>query len=242
MTTATRTTELRGVFDDEASELFTQYRLELTFRARVMGGTPKDAKIIQAWLRSKAGVEQEEELRIATMRTLAELGYELRPDATFEEMEAASEELAAIKNTNGFKRNEDGLYIEGRTIKAAMKESTNILYASDRWGKTKKGPKAFFSEHVFVDPDEISLGVSEPSGIDLFIGHTKGPQGPQSNLTYYEYVDRPKVTFILSVLEDAVTREQWANIWRHAEENGLAALRSQGNGRFKVTGFERLEA
>jgi hypothetical protein len=233
-----------GIFDnDPDAQIFSTYGVTLRFRDRVMGGTPKDAKIIEGWLRSKAGLtERGEELRQATLRTLLELGADVRPDMTFQEMEEASHKLAATKQTNGFKVGERGLYLEGRTVKAMIKENTNILFAGEEgWGKTKKGARNFVAERVFVNPDQIWLGVLEPTGVEMFIGHTSGPKGPQSNLTYYEYVERATIDFEVIVTLDGVKQDNWKKIWRQAQDNGLGALRSQGFGRFDILRWEKLD-
>lgn len=231
------------------TDIFTTYTAQLKFRSRLMGGVPKNPKIIEGWLRSKAGIEQEEEIRRALLRTLLELGAEVTPDMTFAELEEASEGLAAQRQTNGFKTGENGLYIESRQVKAMLKESVNTLYphGSGKWGSRKtvgkdgaekdtggKGAKSFFAERVFVDPDHIYLGRSEPDGVELFIGHVMGPKGPQSTLTYHEYVERATIEFEVKVLRDEIRREHWSDVWAHAQENGLGALRSQGFGRFDL--------
>lgn len=223
-----------GIFAATSSSVFTTYTARLTFRDKLMGGVPKNPKIIEGWLRSKAGIEQEEEIRRATLRTLLELGADVTPDMTFEELERASEALAAQRQTNGFKIDDQGVYVESRAVKAMLKESINILYAGDRWGKTKKGPKSFFAERVFISPDRIHLGRMEPDGVDLFIGHVSGPKGPQSTLTYHEYAERASIEFDVMVLRDEVKAEHWPEVWLHCQENGLGALRSQGFGRFDV--------
>lgn len=222
-----------GIFDTTVS-VFTIYHARLTFRARLMGGIPKNPKIIEGWLRSKAGIEQEEEIRRATLRTLLELGAEVSPSMSFEELERASEALAVERQTNGFKLDGSGLYLESRAVKAMLKESVNILYAGTRWGKTQKGPKSFFAERVFISPDRIPLGRAEPDGVDLFIGHVSGPKGPQSTLTYHEYVEQATIELDVLVTKDEVSKEHWPEVWVHAQENGLGALRSQGFGRFDL--------
>ena len=239
-----------GIFAKEAN-LWTYHRVTLQFRARIMGGVPYNPKIIEGWLRSKAGVTQDEEVRQALLQTLMEMGAEVRPDMTYDELVMASEELAAEKSTNGFKRNDDiGLYIEGRQVKAAIKESVNIHFAGERWGKTKKGPKSYTAERVFVLEDRIPLGRPEPDGVDLVIGHVTGPAGPRSTLAYHEYALRPEISFTImeaKVVQDAaqppsLEREQWAVVWTSMEENGIGALRSQGHGRFDVTKYEEVQA
>lgn len=246
-----------GIFDI-ASDVFVTYSARLRFRDRVMGGTPKNPKIIEGWLRSKAGIEQEEEIRRATLRTLLELGAEVTPDMTFEELEKASEALAASRQTNGFKLGEQGLYLESRTVKAMLKESVNILYphGSGKWGSRKttdrksgeekdvggKGAKSFVAERVFVSPDRLWLGRTEPDGVEMFIGHVMGKAGPQSTLTYHEYVEGAVIEFDVMVLRDEVRAEYWPEIWVHCQENGLGALRSQGFGRFDIERWERKDA
>lgn len=225
-----------GIFDNQAG-VFTTYHARIQFRDKLMGGTPKDPKIIEAWLRKKTGIQDEEEIRRAMLRTLLELGADVSPDMSYDELEAASEKLAT-KQAVGFKNGEHGLYLESRVVKAMLKECTNILYAGDRWGKTKKGPRSFLAERVFITPDKLWLDRQEPDGVELFIGHVSGPRGPQSTLTHYEYVEGAVIDFDVMVAEDAIDHEHWPQIWVLAQENGLGALRSQGFGRFDIWEWE----
>ncbi len=232
-----------GIFDD--AQVFKTYRTEIVVRGRLVGGTPKDPKIVERWLRAKTGVSDEEELLKMTERTLAELG---RQSSTFEDMEEASEKIANLKQTMGFKVGEKGLYIEARQVKAMLKECTNIYFEGVKWGKRKKATgegetagklaRNYLAERVFVAPDKIWLGVSEPSGIDTFIGHVIGPRGPQSTLAYYEYVDSPRLAFDVQVLNDSIKSEDWPMIWITAQSNGLGAMRSQGFGTFDIVKWE----
>jgi hypothetical protein len=206
-----------------------------------MGGTPRNPQVIEGWLRSKSGVTDEEEIQSMMRRTMVESGT-WRPDMTPEEIAEASKQVAALKETTGFKIDpEGGLYIEQRQIKAALKESTNILYAGDKWGPTRKGPKQFLAERVFVTPEHISLGRMEPDGVELVIGHIVGPQGPRSTLGYHEYVLRPILDFDVLVARDSILEEWWVDLWTHMEENGLGALRSQGYGRFDLLKWEKID-
>jgi len=221
--------------------VFTAYKATIQFRDRVYGGTPRDPRVIEGWLKSKAGIEDADELRRVTLRTLVELGT-VPEDATAEELDAAIARVAQTRQTNGFKRDPElGLYLESRVVKAAIKEATNILYAGERWGATKKGPKQFVAERVFPVPDKLPLGKQEPDGIELFVGHVSGPAGKQSTLTYYEYVVRPMLVVTLLVLRDSVDRGRWMELWELMGENGLGALRSQGAGRFDLVNWEPVD-
>jgi hypothetical protein len=219
--------------------LWTTYTVRLAFRDRLIGGIPKDPKLIEGWLRGKAGIDDPQDLRLAVLRTLAEVGDET-PEVANENGLAQAAMLASQKRTTGFKVGADGLYVESRQVKAMLKESTNIVFAGERWGPTRKAARAFFAERVFIEPDKLTLGVREPTGTELVVGHIAGPMGPRSTLTNYEYVERPLVEFRVMVLRDCVSPEQWRDIWSHAQENGFGTLRSQGHGRFDVTMWERL--
>jgi hypothetical protein len=241
-----------GVFEGKAN-VFTVYRVELSFEDRIMGGIPRDPKVIEGWLKSKAGITDKRELAQVVGRTMAENGNEhsaldeivksfqdMDADEVYNLIDKASEGMASQQHLNGFKRDEHGLYIEDRQVKAMLKESTNILFAGERWGKTKKGPRSFVAERIYVRPGRIHLNTNEPDGIELVVGHVSDKMGKRSTLTYHEYVERPVISFDLEVLRDEITLEQWAELWTHAERNGLGALRSQSYGRFDVTGWERV--
>lgn len=248
---------MAGIFDTEPSDLFIRYRCRLQFRDRVVGGTPSNPRMIEGWLRTKMGLTQEAEVRALTKQTLIELGVDAEifaddadEDIRFETLQQASEAIAKHSNTTMFKRDQDGLYLEARAVKAMLKEAVNILYAGERWNKRPgapgkadtggKAPRSTVAESVFVEPQHISLGVFEPSGIDLAIGHIVGPQGPRSTLSYYEYVERATIEFVVLVLKDRVDPKRWPDIWRLAQENALGAKRSQSMGQFDVLHWERL--
>lgn len=233
---------MTSIFAAEKAKLFTQYTATIQFRDRVVGATPSNPKLIEGWIRSKAGITREDEIRQMTVKTLVELGLISEdvlddPEATYDSISQAAEAIAKKSQTQMFKRDEDGLYLESRVIKAMLREAVNIAYPwspENKWGVTRKGAKSYFVETTFVNPDHISLGVPEPSGIDLFVGHVSGPQGPRSTLGYYEYVERATLTLEVIVMHDGVKEDQWATIWSLGEEIGLGAMRSQGFGRFDV--------
>lgn len=238
-----------GVFDAYHDALFTQYEVELQLTHRLMGGVPKDPKVIEAWLRTKTGVSDADEIKRMMIRTLQEQGVDVTAAMSYEEILLASEGLAAIKNTNGFKRIEGlGLVLESRCVKSLLKEATHVLFAGGKWGQRAKGsedgaypgkaPRSLVAETVFVTPHYIPLGREEPDGLELFIGHVTGPKGPQSNLTHYEYVERPLLKFQLHIALDRVPKDAWPYLFVYGQENGIGALRSQSKGTFEVVKFE----
>lgn len=226
------------------SKLFTKYDVELTFRNKVLGGTPKNPKVIEAWIRTRMGLDDNWEVRQMMLQTLEELGVEVSEGMTDEEIMEASDKVSSVKQTNGFKQNSQGLYLEDRQVKASIKECVNILYAGDRWkrkGQTGsgKGPKNFTAERVFIKPAHILLGRMEPDGIELMMIHASGPQGPVNSLAYHEYASEPTISFTVEVCNDDIKSEHWPEIWTLGQEIGLGACRSQSFGRFDVTKWEQ---
>jgi hypothetical protein len=228
-----------GIFDGSGLGVFTTYHARLQIRDLIMGGTPIDRKVIQSWIRTKTGLtDDSEELRQLTLQAMKDMGL-VGDGSTFQEAVESSEAVAESKHGVGFRRDPGkGLFLESRCVKAMLKECANIWFASVRSQKfgaaEKQGAKNYFAEHVFITPDKIWLGVSEPTDSHLFIGHTTGPSGPQSNLTLYEYVRRPILEFDVRVVGDGIKPDDWGRVWLTAQEVGLGSLRSQGFGTFDI--------
>jgi hypothetical protein len=171
--------------------------------------------------------------------------------------EAALTELAVAKTAkdmaglNMFKRTPAGvLYIEGRQVKAALKEGVAVAanagkISTKNWGNPdnatyKKQLKGWFPEHVFVSDVIILLTrkgehITEPSGILQKFVHTHHGDA----IAYEEYVEEAEITFTVKT-DVELTREQWAMIWLTGQDQGLGASRSQGYGVYTVTGWEQL--
>lgn len=207
-----------------------QFRGELVVH-NIFGGVPTDPKVAEGWLKTKLA-EKDDLIREAVAETMVERGV-------------TADEAAAIvdiqKHLNGFKRDGEGLYIEGRQLKAAIKEAANVAAAAGKlplkkWGLTGKGLLGFVAEHIFVVEDRLHLGCEEPTGIDQSFVHTWRGSGIQ----YTEFVEEAKLGFTVESDWD-FSEEQWAAIWLTGQRQGLGAVRSQGRGRYEVTSWERLK-
>lgn len=195
----------------------------------IVGGVPSDPKVAEGWLKTKLA-PSDDLIRDLVATTMVERGI------TADE---AASEVDRLKHLNGFKRDANGLYIEGRQIKAAIKEATSVAMSAGKlaprgWGKTNKGLLGFIAEHVMVVEDRVFLGVDEPSGVNQKFVHTWRGNG----ISYEEYVTDAKVTF--TVISDYdFTEKDWAMIWLTGEQQGIGASRSQGYGRYKVVVWDR---
>ncbi len=203
----------------------------------IAGGTPTDPKVAEGWLKTKLGVDSDRLIQEMVAETMVERGV------TADE---AVPLVNAQKNLNGFKRDPERggeLYIEGRQLKAALKEAVNVAYSvgkllnakgKNSWGLTSKGIHGFAAEHIVVPDDRLYLGVNEASGINQRFVHTYRGTGIQ----YEEYVDDAKIDFAVHCDYD-FSEANWAAIWLCGEQQGIGASRSQGFGRYEVVRWER---
>jgi hypothetical protein len=192
----------------------------------ICGGTPTDPKVAEGWLRTKLA-DKDDLIREAVAEVMVERGV------TADE---ATEIVSTNRHLNGFRRDENGLYLEGRCVKAAIKEAANVRWPKERWGPSRKGTLSFFAEHVFVQEDRIPLGVTEASGVNQRFVHTWRGSGIQ----YEEYVTDAKLSITVAT-DHEFAEEQWALLWLTGEQQGIGASRSQGYGRYEVTRWERIK-
>lgn len=197
--------------------------------ATIVGGTPTDPNVAKAWLNTKV-TEADDIIQAEVATVMAERGVKL---------DEALAEVVSKKHLNGFKRDEQGLYIEGRQMKACIKEGANIAMSVGKlprkWGQTSKGILGFVSEHIFVVEDRIYLGTAQPTGIlQRFITTFRG-----TGIQYEEYVEDAKLSFTVESDYD-FSEAEWAALWLTCERQGIGASRSQGYGRFTVEQWDRL--
>lgn len=230
-----------------------KYRFTTTLQvATLVGGTPADKKVAEGWLKSKLTDKDSliQEMVAAIMLEQAAAGKPVSK-------EEAAREVDIRRHLNGFRRQRcdncpeetlcEGLhqlYIEGRHVKAAIKEAASIAMATDRlkakgWGSTRKSLLGFVAEHIFVREDRLPLHFKDgnpvwaPSGVNQqFVSTFRG-----SGIKYEEFVNDVLVQFTVAS-DYEFDHDDWAQVWVTGEQNGLGASRSQGYGRYEVIQWE----
>lgn len=229
---------------DWPTELFTEIPVTLQIRDRICGGIPKDPDVIRAWI--TAILHNQSKVRTMAEETKAGLEDGTIEAKTKEEMGVSEEDMDAITQSawNGFKKSGE-LFIEGRQVKAMLKESANILSKKTTiWALKSK-----IADHFFVSEDHIPLGVTEPSGYMEGTVHVTDRYGePQSALKRTDYVSQPQISFTVKALDDPF-KDKAKNTWapaavlelllEYAQELGLGAERSQGYGKFTNVSYRR---
>lgn len=214
-----------------ATALYDIYRATLTFRDKVCGGTPKNPDLLRGWI--AATTEHDDATTTAQV----------------DEARAALLAPTEEKSWNGFRGDETGLYLEARQIKALFRECATML----RVTVDKRGSKQIFQHGFEIKGsnsrylDRLYLGVKEPSGCDEGPIHVDTPQGPRTAIKRVDFVAAPTLSFEIWVLSTAtaetrhIGEKDLVRMLTFAQENGCGADRSQGRGKFDVTGFEVLQ-
>lgn len=215
------------------------FKFRAAFRVgTLIGGVPQDPKVAEAWLQTKIAGKDD-----LIRKTVAEIMAEQEVTA-----EKALEVLNERKNLNGFRRSiplGGQLYIEGRQVKAALKEAVSVACAAKKvgirgWGETKKFLTSYLPEHVFVLEETLPLMVNgqpvmEPSGVmQTFIHNFRG-----SSISYQEYVTDAEFEFTV-ITDHDFSDNEWAMFWTTGEMQGVGASRSQEYGRYAVTRWDRV--
>lgn len=216
-------------------ELYTEYDIVLQVRERICGGIPVDEKTIENWLKGRGVLPKEAAARAKLIRD--EVGAE----------EYAEE--AAKSSWTTFKRDETGIYLEPRQIRALIKESSFILELT----KNVRGLRQRLQHGLVIKPDRIYLTrngtpIQEVDGQAEGPIHVMGPQGPRTALKRQDYVLAPVITFKVRVVNpigkeetDYLKEDMLRAIFKWAEDGiGLGASRSQDEGKFDIVTFNRI--
>jgi hypothetical protein len=222
-----------GVFDDVLNKSW-PYRYNATLVvSELNGGIPRDPRVIESWLRARLADPTDADVHELLAKTKADLGL---PDVT----DAVITEAANLRGLAGFKSDPTkGLFIEGRQVKAAIKEAVSVCVASGKvtmkgWGKTNKNISSFVAEHVQVPEDRVYLGRKDYDEIKQGFVHTWRGDAPKYNEVCFD----AELNF--SVWTDwDFDREWWGLVWTTGELLALGANRSQQAGRYKVTRWEK---
>lgn len=234
------------------ADVWATYAAEVQITHQIIGGIPKDPDTIQKWLRSRLEMED---------RALIELAEEVA--VQMEESSGArpnADELLggiskAIGAGNGFKSVDGQLVFEGRCVKGGLKEAANIIYpvgtsfpgraaiaglTSKGGDVSKKGLMKHLAERVFVPDQYIPLGVSAASGTEQRIKHISDKNGKRSAINIVDYVNRPRLSFTVRVLDDFMPPEVWGRLWAELEDIGFGSDRARSDGKFTLERWERI--
>lgn len=201
----------------------------------LVGGIPSDPKKAEGWLKSKLPGTRDDRIR--------EMVTEVMIDRKITDPAIATEIVLKQEHLNGFKRDDNGLFIEGRQAKAMLKEAANSHWPKTRWGPSAKGTKSFFAEHVMVPEERLYLAVDgaiiEDGDERIKINQRFPHVWRGSGIQYEEMVDDVEIEFTFMTDYDFKAQEI-GELWTVAEQIGIGASRSQGFGKFNVIKWDKV--
>jgi hypothetical protein len=209
------------------------------------GGIPQDPNVVESWIKTKLrDIRSDAEIQEVIATTMAELGLS--------EEEAVRKASTQMVGMNGFKRDETGLYVEGRQLKAALKEAVMVAanagkLETGKWGRPdnasyKKQIKGWFPEHVFIVEERLYIchdgkPVQIHDGVTQKFVHTHRGD----SISYEQFVKDAEIRFTVKS-DYEMSEKQWALIWLTGQMQGFGASRSQEYGRYTVTRWEPTDA
>lgn len=206
-------------------------------------GVPASPKVVEGWLKSKF-MGSESAMHEMLVKTMIELGYTAEDAAGVEDISVAASALAVQKGLEVFKSDEHGIFIEGRQLKAAIREATNSavgagLIKQQGWGETRKWALGFVNEHIMVAEHKLYImrdgkNVTQAEVVERPVHTHNG-----DSISRFENVTGVEITATVETDWDFEDK-YWATMWEKAEYLGIGAKRSQDYGRFLVTGWKKL--
>lgn len=238
--------------------MWQSYEVELHFTTPFASSTPKNPKDIEAML----------EARMPSTRPEGAVALDELAEEVKEEVEASQE---VERGYATFKRDENGLYYEGRCVRAHIKDCANQLQGL----LGIKALKSKVANRVYVEPAKIRLlrsgeiikepdgsvthevqpvgmpwlhhvpleQIKEPDGSETRIIHAMTMKGPRSSLKTIDYVNNPVLKFNLKVLDDGVIDQATLeSIFEYGAEHGMGQERSQDWGKYELVRLTEVQA
>ncbi len=218
--------------------MWNEHKLKITFNEWVVGGIPRNDELVGTWLSSRKASE-------ARLTKLKEEG----PVATLEELEKdVRDKVDMVTETEavwtGFKKDDNGLYLQPYQIKAHLKDSARVLSAKGdkESGKPVIQIQAFRSkmaDRVYIGPPIIYLTrdgkyLEKPDGYWEHPVHVVTPRGPRSALKRNDYVEYAEMQLVIKVLGDGmITRSHLDMMLEYGSVHGMMAERGLGHGQYE---------
>lgn len=213
-------------------------RITIQIRERLLAGKPRDLNVANAMLKARDLEDQIE--------------------AVPAEQPARGIEAARVAENEGLcefhrRPGKEGIWLPTNNVKAGIKENWSVLgYRREHWGS-----KVSLAEGTFVygdrpndqinapasiEDDYIFLG-AEPDGVASAVCHSEIRGEAFSSIKRNEFIEARELKFLVKIaarLAPKIPDEAFAAMLVHFGEHGLGASRSQGNGKFDVTGIEEI--
>lgn len=201
------------------ASIWKYYQATLQFEGKFAASIPKDPDGIRAML----------EHRMPVKKPVAAIPIDVLTEQVVEEVEAYE---APQPGWATFKRDDQGLYYEGRCVRGHLKDCG--LQVAPFFPDVKNF-RAKLVNKTYVVTDKIRLGKLEPDGTEQRFIQVLTRLGPRSSYKFIDYVECPRMIFTLKVLNDATIRDEHLRaIFVYGGTHGMGQERSQDFGRYHL--------
>lgn len=217
----------------EAKPMWLYYQVTLQFDGPFASAIPKDPHEIRAMLEHRMPANPP-----AGATPIDELAEQVAQEVQADEVPQPG--------WSTFKQDENGLYYEGRCVRGHLKDvalQVASFMTETKAGKTEvvKNFRSKFVNKTYVVTNKIPLGKKEPDGNEQRFIQVMTRQGPRSSFKFIDFVDSPRMTFVLKVLNDGVIREEHLRtIFEYGGTHGMGQERSQDWGRYALVDLKQV--
>lgn len=227
-----------------------QYSVELEGITELLGGMPRDPKLIEGMMSSK-----EVRLRAKTLgrdpeRIIAENLKDMGADQTETEVneDAMEKALDEERMACTFRRTADGILALGaHQIPALLIDCATTLKLSRKVPGLKdtitRGTEVWQAQgqHLLRLSDAAGPAAT-PHGTLEWGSQIQDRMGRRAILRRYDYLLPWSLAFQVRYVDNGIlTKEHWADLWELAAVQGIGAARPRGYGKFRVVKMVRSE-
>jgi hypothetical protein len=228
------------------------YNVEIQINDRLVGGIPivpegedRADAYERGWLKK---VEDDPEFEKPLAEALAE-------DPDMPTKPVSVDDIGGLET--GFRRDDEGIYIEARQVKAMLREAAQRLgFINNIRGARQvlqhdlnvRAETGSFSQKLrLYNEDGTNF---DPDGKDMRPISVITAQGPRTAIKRFEYSSQPRIRFIIRVLAGGIAYKggkqligeaELADMLDFAQDLGLGADRSQGEGTYTLISLEKIE-
>lgn len=197
-------------------------RVKIRLTTAMLGTAPKDADVYAKYIQTKVGQVKPSDVQVPL---------------------TADEEMELVNGTEnagwtGFRSDSDGLVIPAYMIKGFLKEAGATL--KDALKVVALGSR--ITQCVFITPNIVHLGKTEPDGVIERPLRAQTMQGPRVSLARSDYVDAgTEIEFSVKWLPHPKVKD-WRQViitlLAYGSLKGLGQWRSGGYGSFEIVSID----
>lgn len=227
-------------------ELYNVWKIQYKFREKVYGGIPNrlETAMLMIEARVKQGKippEMAEQIKKECRERFEEMYKAMSVEVEGEVKQNPMEEAVKMQWTT-FWQDDQGVYLESRTLKSALRECLSILNVFT----TKHGTKSGHNFGFYVEPSRLYLKrdgvvVKKPDGYDDRPVIIQDAGGKRTAIKRVDFVEGACIDATIKIIPGRLEERHIVAALALLQDLGHGAMRSQGFGQLDMMVAELLE-